>query len=181
MEPFERLTAYNQSVMSCRVLIPLLLSVLPFVAQQPFVPQKQADAPVQPVPYSHKVHVGLGLQCANCHENADPGESMGLPKVATCMQCHRGVKADSPHIQVLAKAAAENQPVKWKRVYQTPSYVFFSHRVHSEAGSQCQDCHGPVATRDVLWKEGNITMGGCMECHQQKKAPNDCNTCHEPR
>jgi hypothetical protein len=38
-----------------------------------------------------------------------------------------------------------------------------------------------VAERDVLAKEGDISMGGCMTCHQQKKARNDCNACHEPR
>jgi hypothetical protein len=150
-------------------------------AQQPFVPQRPEDAPVQPVPYSHRVHIAQGLQCQACHENKDPGESMGLPKVATCMACHKRVKADSPKIEPLAQAFADKQELKWKRVYQTPSYVFFSHRLHAEAGAACQDCHGPVQTRDVLWKEGDITMGGCMKCHEQKKAPNGCNTCHEPR
>ena len=164
-----------------RAMVFLLASALPFVAQQPFAPQTEADAPVQPVPYSHRVHVALGLPCAACHENPDPGEAMGLPKPGGCMSCHRRVKSESPHIQRLAKAAAENQPLKWKRVYQVPGYVFFSHRMHLEAGSQCQDCHGPVATRDVLWKEGDISMGGCMACHEQKKAANGCNTCHEPR
>lgn len=135
----------------------------------------------QPIPYSHKLHLSKGLECKNCHTNADPGESMGIPKVATCMACHRTIKADSPHIQTLAKAAADKTEIKWKRVYQVPSYVFFSHRVHLEAGSTCDNCHGSVRERDVLAKEGNISMGGCMECHTQKKASNDCNTCHEPR
>jgi hypothetical protein len=151
------------------------------LTQQPFEPQKPEDAPVQPVPYSHKVHVSRGLACAVCHANADPGESMGIPKAAVCMSCHKTVKADSAHIQAIAKAAAENREPKWARVYQTPSYVFFSHRLHIEAGSTCDNCHGPVASRDVLFKEGDITMGGCMSCHKERKAPNDCNTCHDPR
>ncbi len=140
-----------------------------------------ADPVPQPIPYSHRAHIAAGLACKNCHVNADPGDSMGLPKVATCMNCHRAIKTDSPHIQELAKASADKREVKWKRVYQTPSYVFFSHRVHTEAGATCENCHGPVATRDVLAKEGDISMGACMNCHQAKKAPNDCNTCHEPR
>lgn len=142
---------------------------------------KPEDAPKQPVPYSHKKHVSLGLECKTCHTNPDPGESMGIPKTQVCMTCHKAVKADSPHIQVIAKAFEAKQEPKWKRVYQIPSYVFFSHRQHLETGSKCGDCHGQVAQRDVLWKEGNISMGGCMECHQQRKAPNDCAACHEPR
>src|SRR5262245_50913998 len=151
------------------------------LAPHVFVPQKESDAPVQPVPYSHKLHLSKGLECKNCHTNPDPGEVMGIPKVAMCMACHRTIKADSPHIQTLAKAAAEKQEIRWKRVYQTPSYVFFSHRNHLEAGATCEKCHGPVRERPVMVKEGDITMGGCMTCHQQNTAPNACNTCHEPR
>lgn len=170
--------------MSSSLLLLLLLSQqrqqLP-PQNQVFVPQKESEAPVQPVPYSHKLHISKGLQCKNCHTNPDPGEVMGIPKVAVCMGCHRTIKTDSPHIQTLAKAAADQQELRWKRVYQTPSFVFFSHRVHTDAGSTCENCHGPVPERNVIFKEGDITMGGCMTCHQQKKAPNDCNTCHEPR
>lgn len=140
-----------------------------------------ADPIAQPLPYSHKLHLSKGLDCKTCHTNADPGESMGIPKAATCLACHRAIKTDSPHIQELARAAAEKREIKWKRVYQIPSYVFFSHRIHTEAGATCQSCHGDVPQREVLAKEGDISMGGCMTCHQQKKAPNDCNTCHEPR
>lgn len=140
-----------------------------------------ADPVPQPLPYSHKLHVSKGLDCKACHTNPDPGESMGIPKVATCLGCHRSVKTDSPHIQELAKAAEEKREIKWKRVYQTPSYVFFSHRLHTDAGTACASCHGEVAQREVLAKEGDISMGACMTCHQQKKAPNDCNACHEPR
>ncbi len=159
----------------CSAILILLL------AQQPFFRQAEADAPKQPIPYSHKLHLSKGLECNACHTNADPGDSMGIPKVAACMTCHTKIKTDSPHIQELAKAAAEKREIRWKRVYQTPSYVYFSHRLHAEAGSTCESCHGAVRERDVLFKEGDISMGGCMTCHQQKKAPNDCNACHEPR
>lgn len=140
-----------------------------------------ADPIPQPLPYSHKTHVGLGLECKTCHTNADPGESMGIPKVSTCMGCHKTTKTESPHIQELAKALGEKREIKWKRVYQIPSYVFFSHRQHTDGGGTCADCHGDVKARDVLAREGDISMGGCMACHAKKKASNDCNTCHEPR
>lgn len=142
----------------------------------------QTAAPIeQPIPYSHKLHLSKGLQCKTCHTNVDPGEVMGIPKVSTCMACHRAIKTDSPHIQTLAAAAAEKKEIKWKRVYQIPAYVYFSHRLHLDTGATCENCHGNVKERDVLFKEGDISMGGCMACHQQHKAPNDCSTCHEPK
>src|SRR5690349_11948635 len=95
---------------------------------------RAADAPVQPVPFSHKQHAGtLKLQCRMCHPNPDPGESMTIAPASTCMQCHTAIKADSPAIQKLAAAAKENRRIPWVRVYQIPSYVNFSHRIHLES------------------------------------------------
>ena len=140
-----------------------------------------ADPPKQPVPYSHKQHLAMGLPCKNCHTSPDPGEMMGIPPVKVCMGCHTSVKTESPHIQKLAKHAADKTEPPWVRIYQIPSYVFFSHKVHLETGAKCEGCHGPVAAREALWKETNISMGACMECHRQNKASNDCTYCHEAR
>lgn len=139
--------------------------------------------PKQPVPYSHKQHLAIGLQCKNCHTNPDPGEMMGIPQVKVCMGCHASVKTGSEHIQKLAKHAGDKTEPPWVRVYRIPSYVFFSHKVHLESAAKatCETCHGPVATREALWRETNISMGACMECHRQNKASNDCTYCHEPR
>lgn len=140
-----------------------------------------ASAPQQPIPYSHKTHLGLGLQCKNCHTNPDPGEMMGIPAATVCMSCHQSVKKESPHIEKLAGFAAAKRNVPWVRVYQIPSYVYFSHKIHTDGGVKCETCHGSVKERDVLWKETNMTMGGCMDCHQKMNALNDCNSCHEPK
>ena len=136
----------------------------------------------QPIPYSHKHHAGtLQLQCTFCHENKEPGELMGIPAAAKCMGCHKSVKTDSPHIQKLAGFNEQKRPVPWVRIYQIPSYVFFSHKAHLAGGATCAECHGAVAEREVLRKEVPVNMGTCMECHQKKKASNDCTFCHEQR
>ncbi|MBI4910133.1 MAG: cytochrome c3 family protein [Acidobacteria bacterium] len=106
---------------------------------------------------------------------------MGIPEVKVCMGCHQSVKKDSPHIEKLAGFAKQNRQVPWVRVYQIPSWVYFSHKAHGEAGAKCETCHGPVKERDVLFKETNINMGGCMECHEKNKASNDCAFCHMPK
>jgi hypothetical protein len=138
-------------------------------------------AAAQPIPYSHKTHLALGLQCKQCHTSPDPGEMMGYPQTKTCMGCHTTIKTDSPAIQKLTSYAKEQKPVPWVRVYQIPSYVFFSHRTHLQEGANCQQCHGPVAERDVIVKETDISMGACMDCHRKNKASIDCTYCHEQR
>jgi len=145
--------------------------------------QKQPPPPPeQPIPYSHKLHVGtLKLKCNMCHPNKDPGEIMGIPQASTCMQCHSSVKTDSPAIQKLADYAKSSRQIRWARVYEIPTYVMFSHKAHLEAGNTCQECHAQVAERDQLFREADISMGGCMTCHRMKKASNDCSFCHEPR
>ena len=92
----------------------------------------------QPVPYNHKTHVALGLKCNACHKNPDPGERMGFPAESFCMTCHQTIKRDSPHIQKLAAAAKEKNPIPWVRVYRLPGFVYFSHRLHTEAGAACE-------------------------------------------
>ena len=145
----------------------LLLLAAPLCGQQ------------QPIPYSHKTHLALGLQCSSCHTNADPGEFMGLPAESFCMSCHQAIKTDSPYIQKLAEAAKAGEPMPWVRLYEIPPYVYFSHRVHTTAGVTCETCHGPVRERDVMSKEVEHNMQTCMACHEAKQAPNECGTCHE--
>jgi len=158
------------------VMAALLYTVFSFAQTAPKTP------PPQPIPFSHKVHAGdLKQPCKSCHTNPDPGEMMTIVAAAKCMQCHASVKTESPAIQNLAAAAKENREIKWTRVYQIPGYVFFSHRAHLEAGASCEECHGPVNTREQLFRETDISMGGCMNCHRLKKASLSCTYCHEPR
>jgi hypothetical protein len=95
------------------------------------------------------------------------------------MQCHSAIKADSPAIQKLAQYVKDNKPVPWVRVYQVPAYVWYSHRSHLNAKAVCNDCHGPVAESERVARDGDISMGACMTCHQMRKARFDCRYCHD--
>ena len=106
---------------------------------------------------------------------------MRITPPATCMACHATIKADSPAVQKLSALAKESREIRWVRVYEIPAYVYFSHRAHAQSGNTCAECHGQVAEREQLYREGDITMGGCMNCHREKKASLDCSYCHEPR
>jgi len=69
----------------------------------------------------------------------------------------------------------------WVRIYQLPPRIYFSHRVHTTAGTTCETCHGPVRDRDVMSREVSYDMKSCMACHAAMKARNDCAACHEDR
>jgi hypothetical protein len=155
-----------------------ILIAATLLAQQPY----ERPAPTQPLPFSHKTHVANGLKCAQCHPIPEPGDFATLPKTDLCMSCHSAVKQDSPHIRKLAAAHAAKERIKWEPVYRIPTWVSFSHRIHTAVeGVTCETCHGPVAQRDVLRREKDISMAACMDCHRQKKASNDCLLCHDQR
>lgn len=142
--------------------------------------QEPIEGPEQPIPYSHQLHAGkLNLKCAKCHPGPDPGEKMTIPAPSLCMECHSAIKTESPAIQKLASFAESDRDIRWVRVYQIPSFVLFSHRAHLEAKSTCTDCHGPVAERARLYRETDISMKGCVNCHMAKSASTDCSYCHE--
>ena len=141
---------------------------------------EKLPGPTQPIPFSHKLHAGAqNLKCATCHKNPEPGERMGLASAAMCMQCHEEVKNDSPAIQKLAGFAKDKREIKWVRVYEIPSYVFFSHRAHLTAGASCAECHGEVKELEQMYQAKKINMASCMNCHQAKGASTDCSYCHE--
>jgi hypothetical protein len=153
----------------------------PQASSQPQVPSNPAApaAPVQPIPFSHRKHLSLDLQCQSCHSNAEPGALMTFPATATCMNCHEVVAKDKPAIVKLAGFAKSQQPIPWVRVYSLLPGVQWSHRKHLEAGVKCETCHGPVADMDAMAMVTSITaMGSCIHCHQLRGAKTTCETCH---
>jgi len=163
----------------------LLLKFIPValmsVALSSFAQQRPQNAPDQPLPYSHKQHLALGLACKDCHTMPAPGEAMGFPATSKCMSCHQSVRKDSPAIQKLSAYDRDKQPIPWVRVYKVPDFVFFSHQVHVKAGAQCENCHGQVAQRDKLFRESDLSMAGCVACHREHNADTGCETCHDAR
>jgi Class III cytochrome C family len=150
----------------------------PAVSGQP--KQVQAVAPVQPIPYSHKKHLALGLKCEFCHSNPAPGFLMTFPATMKCMTCHSEVARERPSIQKLAEYDKSKQPVPWVRVYAVPAWVYWNHRLHLEAGIKCETCHGHVAEMETMKMVTDVTtMQGCVDCHEQRGAPAGCQTCHE--
>lgn len=149
------------------------------LVQTPAAPAVKPEAPHQPVPYSHKKHLALGLQCHDCHPNPEPGDRMTLPDASKCMACHSVIAKDKPSIQKLTEFSKTSAPIPWIRVYSLPSWVYWNHRSHLEAQMTCEMCHGKVEELDTMAKITNVTtMAGCIDCHKKNEADTGCKYCH---
>jgi hypothetical protein len=149
------------------------------------IPQVVPDNPMehappeQPLPYSHKTHLALGLMCTTCHTNPAPGNLMTFPSTTTCMSCHISIATKKPAIIKLTELSKTRQPIPWVRVYKVLPGVNWTHRKHLEAGMKCQMCHGQVQDTERMSEATSVTtMGVCLKCHQDHGAPTVCQTCH---
>ena len=134
--------------------------------------------PQQPIAYSHKQHLALGLECQSCHTNPDPGKLMTFPATSRCGECHK-TNDSTPALQKLAQFTKTDQPIPWVRVYKLLPGVTWSHRRHLDAGVSCITCHGPVAQLERMSELTSVTaMSVCIDCHDRNHAQTTCNTCH---
>jgi formate-dependent nitrite reductase cytochrome c552 subunit len=134
----------------------------------------------QPIAYSHKQHIAMGLACTDCHSSADIGTAATIPSVQKCMLCHAKVAATKPEIQKLAAFAKSGREVPWERVYGFPreADVKFNHGAHFRANVACSVCHGDMTQATTAQLLVKHNMGTCLSCHRQSHAPEDCAACH---
>lgn len=125
-------------------------------------------AQAQPVPFSHKHHVGgLGLDCRYCHTSVEDSSFAGIPPIKTCMTCHSQIWVNSPMLAPIRESFRTGQAVQWNRVYDLPDYVYFNHSAHIHAGVGCTDCHGRLDQMPLTRKAEPLNMGWCLDCHRQ--------------
>lgn len=135
-------------------------------------------APVQPVPYSHALHVGqLGLDCRYCHTTVEKAAFAAVPPTQTCMNCHHGVRTqvandqgqmvDNPKLQPLLDSWKTGQSVAWYKVHDLPDYAYFNHAAHVTAGVSCVECHGRVDQMEVVQQVQPLSMSWCLDCHRK--------------
>src|ERR1700722_12212289 len=141
---------------------------------------RHPEHPVQPIAYTHKVHLANGLQCEMCHVGVDQGPDARIPGVAFCMTCHQAIDTDNPEIKKIAAYAQRGEEIPWVRVYgyNQSAHVKFNHAPHIRAGVQCASCHGDMTTQTTAERKVNLNMGFCIECHRAKQVSVDCELCH---
>ncbi len=134
---------------------------------------EQNYAPVQPIPFSHKLHAGdLKIDCGYCHTGVYRGKQANIPGVNICMNCHSQVK-EGPRfgkdgIAKVIEHYQKNRPIQWVRVHNLPDLAYFNHSQHTVAGGiECVKCHGQIDSMEVVKQFSNLTMGWCINCHRE--------------
>ncbi len=148
--------------------------------------------PIQPIHYSHRIHAGSNqINCNYCHSAARVSKNAGIPSLNVCMNCHKNISevSDTTATKEYSKAfydgeinklytavgwdktnqkyTGKTQPVKWVRIHNLQSFVYFNHSQHvTVAGVACQTCHGPVQTYEIQKQFAPLTMGWCITCHR---------------
>jgi hypothetical protein len=123
--------------------------------------------PIQPIPYSHKLHAGdLGLDCRYCHYDIEYSPAANVPPTAVCMNCHKIIGTDNEKLLKVRESFASRQPIHWIRVHKLPDYAYFDHRMHLWAGVGCSSCHGNVAQMEVVGQVAPLSMSWCLDCHR---------------
>lgn len=125
------------------------------------------EAVAQPVPFSHKHHVGeLGLDCRYCHNGVETSASAGLPATEVCMTCHSQLYTNAEMLAPVRASLASGQPLRWQRVNAVPDFVYFNHSIHIAKGVACESCHGNVDDMPLMARAQPLTMEWCLDCHR---------------
>jgi mono/diheme cytochrome c family protein len=130
---------------------------------------QQHYQPKQPIAFSHKLHAGdHKIDCNYCHTSVYKSRNANIPSANICMNCHSQIKKESPEIKKIYAALEKNRPIEWVRIHNLPDLAYFNHSQHTKVGGvECQTCHGPIETMDVVYQYSPLTMGWCINCHRE--------------
>ena len=143
-------------------------------------------------PFSHKLHLQLGKQCADCHVNAAastlPADNL-LPPAAVCKPCHetRDIRAPratpvthfshAQHLKVGNIASMIAAAVDKKAYLGDPDDI----RAHLNSANICLACHRGMDTSEQVSDANMPQMADCLVCHSQIEPPYSCAKCHDPK
>ena len=123
--------------------------------------------PQQPIPFSHKHHVGDdGIDCRYFHWSVEKSAFAGIPSADVCLSCHSQLFSDAPLLEPLRAAARTGMPLHWVRVHDLPDFVFFDHSIHVAKGVGCVECHGRVDRMPRIERVASLEMQWCLSCHR---------------
>ncbi|HTE55719.1 MAG TPA: cytochrome c3 family protein [Kofleriaceae bacterium] len=155
--------------------------------------------PAQSIPlrFSHARHLALrGVDCASCHPGAAESRSSLdslVPGEERCRVCHpidraqpeRAAAPGTPPARCAAchPGMGAGQGASVARVIMPTARIKFDHRAHRRIGMGCRECHGDLAAEriDLATRDQLPDMGSCLRCHDGRRAPEQCTTCHLTR
>ena len=158
-------TVARVTIWGALILIGSLGYVANVINNSPYVTEVNV-ARTQPVPFSHKHHVGeLGVDCRYCHGSVEVSSSAGMPSTQTCMVCHSQIWTQADVLRPVRDSYRDSKPISWTRVNALPDFVYFNHSIHVAKGVGCTTCHGPIAEMNITWRAQSLYMRWCLECH----------------
>lgn len=142
------------------------------------------------------------VDCINCHVGPGLGNLL-KDKVGALSQIYQHV-TDSYATPIEIKEPIKNYICQDchspNRKVTVDKDIIIPHDRHEAAGVECVACHSGVAhgkvaerglTKDKNWSAWTVSTGAkqlqefgepqmetCMQCHQERKVSNSCNTCH---
>lgn len=150
-----------------------------------------APAWSQVKPFSHRVHLKVGLQCAGCHAaalNSTKASDNNLPTERSCRNCHESVQIKEPE-QTLLKDFNHQLHLRLGNVAPLLAKAISSGaylaphgdiRRHLQTNNACAACHRGLEESDSVSKAAFPHMADCLVCHGKIDAPFSCEKCHQP-
>jgi hypothetical protein len=121
----------------------------------------------QPVPFSHKHHVGgLGIDCRYCHTSVEEAAQASLPSTKVCMTCHSVVWTNAAMLEPVRESYRTDRSIEWLKVHDLPDFAYFNHSIHVKKGVGCATCHGDVAQMPLMMRKNTLNMEWCLACHR---------------
>lgn len=149
------------------VLLGLLAGALAVGRWRSGPPWAVAATAPQPIPFSHKHHVGDdGIDCRYCHTTVETSRTAGLPSTDTCLSCHAQLYKEAPLLAALRESQASGRPIAWTRLHDLPDFAYFDHGIHVHKGVACAECHGALAQMPLTRREASLEMQWCLACHR---------------
>jgi cytochrome c7-like protein len=158
-------TLFIKLLLLAAITLIVALTAIAVWRMAPVVGLRQAIA--QPIPFSHKHHVGDdGIDCRYCHTSVETSSFAGLPSSHVCLTCHSQLYRDAPMLAPLRESARSGIPIRWTRIHDLPDFVFFDHSIHVNKGIACMECHGRVDQMPLTWRNAPMEMQWCLGCHR---------------
>ena len=132
-------------------------------------PEPVDTRPVMP----HREHLDRDLVCADCHSPDDEEADPKIPDAALCLECHEDLAEEPEPVRTYFASIKETFPRRWKTRDVRPA-----HGKHLEAGVTCAQCHGDATDAPFAKSKSVPLMDRCLGCHEEKRAPVKCETCH---
>lgn len=128
--------------------------------------------------FSHRIHVEEeGMECLDCHLDAETADDVEPPRQALCMLCHADLDEGKPPERQAQARFVEGEFVS-AHAGRPDGDVIFSHSRHAASRDDCNDCHGGIASSESSATLVPLSMDDCRACHQRSAVVEDCAACH---